>query len=135
MREIIVRPKDGDDIRCEFDRFLSTARSRGWNELKILFGFAWGNYAYENDWIEEVVSPDGLETRVRELEEKGDGSIGEDDLFVTVLAIGIQHTFCHENDIHIEGPHDDPYIDEEAGRYQSLGWELHDRTKEANKPS
>lgn len=135
IREIIVRPKEGDNIRSEFDRFLTTAGSMGWNQLEVLFGFAWGNYTYKDDWIEKVVSPDALKKWVGELEQKGDGAIGEDDLFVTVVATGIQYTFCHENDIHLAGPPDDPYIDAVADRYRSLGWALHDRTKEATEPT
>lgn len=128
-REIIARPKDGDDIRDEFFRFLEEADEKKWGSLGVLFGFAWGNYAYVDNWIEEELNVDELRLRVQELEGRGDGSISEDDLFVTVGATGIQHTFCHENDIHIEGALENDCLTEEAARFRSLGWGVHDRTK------
>lgn len=128
-REIIVRPKPGEDIRGDFARFLTLAGERDWSRLKVLFGFAWGNYAYEDDWIEEVVSPTQLKKRVDVLEENGDGAIGDDDLFITIEGLGTQFTFCHENDIHIEGVLDDPLLASELDRYRDLGWEIYERTK------
>jgi hypothetical protein len=128
-REIVFRPTEGCDIRAEFDRFLATAHEEGWDKLKVLFGFAWGNYAYEGDWIEEVISPGELQARVRGLEDHQDGAIGSDDLFVTVLTTAVRHTFCHENDIHLEGRIDDRYVAAEAARYRSLGWERFERAR------
>ncbi|MEP4076208.1 hypothetical protein [Haloferula sp.] len=128
-REIIVRPKPGEDIRGDFARFLSLASERDWTRLKVLFGFAWGNYAYKADWIEEVMSPTELKERVDALEENGDGAIGDDDLFVSIEGLGIQFTFCHENDIHIEGSPHAPLLVSELDRYRDLGWEIHERTK------
>lgn len=128
-REIIVRPKPGENIRSEFERFLSLAHDRDWSHLKVLFGFAWGSAAYQGDWIEEVISPGTLKERVDELERLGEGAISDDDLFVTLENSGTQFTFCHENDIHVEGSSDDPILAAELDRYRSLGWEIHERTK------
>jgi hypothetical protein len=127
--EIIARPKSGKDIRSEFDRFLELSRKEGWNELKVLFGFAWGNYVYEGDWIEEIISPDELQKRVKDAEMNGDGSISNDDLYIKVLATGRDYTFCHENDIHISGAVGDAHILEEAERFKSLGWEIYENRK------
>ena len=127
-REFVIIPKEGDSIRPEFDRFLEAARERGWDQFNVLFGFAWGNYVYEHNWIAKVISLDDLKSKVTALEHKNDGSIGDDDLFVTVEKTGVQHTFCHENDIHLEGRPDDEYLTAEVARYRHLGWEVHERT-------
>ena len=61
----MARPPENDNIRSEFSRFLAVAQERGWADLKVMFGFAWANYVYENDWLEEVISPDELHARVK----------------------------------------------------------------------
>jgi hypothetical protein len=127
--EVIVRPKTREDVRREFSRFLERARSAGWAELKVLFGFAWGNDVYTGDWIEEILTPDQLLQRVEAAEQKGYGRIGGDDLFVTPIVTGVQHTFCHESDIHLEAADNDAYIASEVLRFRDMGWELHQRFK------
>jgi len=127
--EIVARPTEGEDIRSEFDRFLDLSRKEGWNELKVLFGFAWGNYVYEHDWIEEVMSPNELQKKVQDAEMNGDGSISDDDLHIKVVATGRDYTFCHENDIHISGAIDDAYILDEAERFKSRGWKIYESKK------
>lgn len=64
---------------------------------------------------------------IRSAERNNDGSISEDDLYVTVLATGVEHTFCHENDIHLKGELEDEYMRTEVTRYQENGWEVHER--------
>ena len=95
----------------------------------MLFGFAWGSDAYEDDWIEEALTVDELRLRVQKLEDGGCGAIGKDDLFVSVKATGIQYTFCHENDLHIAGAVDAVSLTEEAARLRLLGWGIQDRIK------
>ena len=131
--EIAARPSDADEVRREFISFIDRAKSKGWSELRVLFGFAWGNYIYEKDWIEEIMTPDQLSERVAAAESARDGKIGSDDLYVTPLAIGVQHTFCHEADIHLEGPDNSDYIASEAARFCSLGCDVYERIKTPNK--
>jgi len=130
--EISARPSSTEDVREEFSRFLDYAKAQGWTELRVLFGFAWGSYIYEKDWIEEIMTPEELAARVAKAELAKDGKIGSDDLYVTPLALGIEHTFCHEADIHLEGPEDSEYIAAEAKRFESLGWTVYERTKIPN---
>ena len=92
-----------------------------------MFGFSWGNYVYDNDWLEEVISPDVLNARVESAEKNNEGSISEDNLFVTVLATAVEHTFCHENDVRLKGELEDEYMMSEVTRYQEIGWEVYER--------
>ena len=127
--KIVARPQNADDVRREFQKFLERAKAQNWTELKVLFGFAWGNTIYENDWLEEIMTPDELAARVSKVELSKDGRIGSDDLYVTPIALGIEHTFCHESDIHLEGSEDSEYIQSELKRFESLGWEIYKTTK------
>jgi len=126
--EIVARPPDGEDIRNEFNRFISIAREAGCQRLSIMFGFAWGNDVYDDDWLEEDLSPSEVETRVMEAEGAGFGAVADDDLFVTVPETGLKYTFCHENDIHVEGDPDGQFIHEERSRFLAMNWIIHERT-------
>lgn len=131
----MARPPQNIDIRSEFSRFLSQATEQGWEEFKVLFGFAWGNYLYEDGWLEEVISLDELDSRVQAAEKSDHGSIGDDDLFITVVATGVEHTFCHENDIHLKGKAHDKYMLTEVTRYQEMGWQVYERRNESGESS
>lgn len=122
---LIVQPKDPAEVRGEYLRFLDEAKARGWMELKVRFGFAWGSVASRREATEEILTPDALAERVMRAEANGEGSIGSDDLHVTPLALGVRVTFCHESDIHLEGPVDSAFLAAEAGRYAALGWKVH----------
>ena len=124
--EIVATPGSGHNIRQEFERLIDHARTSDWRQLKVLFGFAWGNYVYPDEWREEIFSPDELCSRVRNLENQNDGSIGTDDLSITVVSTGLRYTFCHENDIHLEGFAEDPGFCAERIRLQKLGWRIHE---------
>jgi hypothetical protein len=127
--QIVALPESVDDLRNEFRAFIDRAKVERWNELNVLFGFAWGNYIYEKDWIEEIMTPVDLADRVARLEAANDGAIGSDDLFVTPLRLGVKYTFCHEADIHLEGPLESDYIAAESMRLKSLGWTICETTK------
>jgi hypothetical protein len=126
IRKFIAQPKPNGDIRSEFERFLSKAREHGWVRLRVVFGFVWGNYDGANGRPEEIVSPDELEAKVAELEGRGDGAIGEDDLLVTVDEIGVRFIFCHDNDIHLEAEQADAFLDAERDRFLALGWRIYE---------
>lgn len=126
---IIARPKSADLVRKEFDAFLARAEKENWTELNVTFGFAWGNYLYERDWLEELFNANELREKVKEAEENGDGAIGSDDLYVTPVGIGVEYTFCHEADIHLEGSQDSEFLKNEKERYQSMGWDIYETLK------
>ena len=131
--EILARPPEGDTIQDEFNRFLAIAREYGWDKLKVMFGFAWGNDIYNQDWLEEVMSPSELEHKVREAEDSGFGSICDDDLYVAVTNLEVEFTFCHENDIHISGAKDSSFIQSEKIRFLDLGWDVFERIKDTSR--
>lgn len=128
-RRLIVVPVDPAEIRSEFCRFLSQARNSGWTGLRVRFGFAWEETAEGNGNIEETMTPDELAERVDFAEAAGRGKLGEDDLYVTPLATGVEHLFCHDADIHLRGPGDSGYLESEATRYASLGWTVYESVK------
>jgi hypothetical protein len=118
---------DGENIRVAFQQFLVDAAQDPSNQLSVMFGFAWGNDIYASDWLEELLSPSELRARVQSAEEAGLGSISDDDLYVTVAKTGLRYTFCHENDIHVEGDPTSSDINELRSRFLSMGWQVFER--------
>ena len=82
-------------IKSAFGRMVDIGIQYG-DKVTVLFGFAWGNYIY--DWKDQVMSWAELSEAVTNAEENGDGSIGSDDLYLTVGED--KFTFCHHSDIH-----------------------------------
>jgi hypothetical protein len=84
-----------DAIRSAFERMVSIGKRHGGN-VTVLFGFAWGNDIH--DWKDQVMTWAELSGAVRQAEANGVGSIGSDDLHLTIGSD--QFTFCHHSDIH-----------------------------------
>lgn len=128
-RKLIAVPVDPAEIRSEFQRFLDQAKSNGWMELKVRFGFAWETPADRERGLEEILTPMELGERVDAAESAGKGRIGEDDLYLTPVANGVEHLFCHDADIHLTGPGNSVYLESEATRFASLGWVVYESCK------
>ena len=126
IRRIIAVPADTDSIRFEFTRFLDRALAEGWVEMKVRFGFAWSAHPGMGDGTEKMMSPVMLAETVSAAESQNQGKIGSDDLYVTPIALGVEHLFCHDADIHLQGPEESAYIESEAARFSALGWKVYD---------
>jgi hypothetical protein len=129
MRRIIAVPSHAEAVRSEFKRFLDEASLENWVELKVRFGFAWNARPDRGDGAEIIMSPAILAETVAAAESQKEGRIGSDDLFVTPAALGVEHLFCHDADIHLEGPESSEYLESAACRFASLGWAVYDTRK------
>ncbi|MGZ5011395.1 MAG: hypothetical protein ACXV74_10590 [Methylobacter sp.] len=122
-RQIITSVLDGKRLKDELEFMIQYFHEKGVDYCSVLFGFAWGNEYYrENDWSEEKIALAHLAEKVREVDAKGLGALGRDDLFVKVA--GLEFQFCHESDLHIhfiEVRNDD--VEFFYARWQDLGYE------------
>ena len=124
-RRIIAVPATAEAVRFEFERFLDRASAESWEDLKVRFCFAWKARLDPGGDLEQIMSPDNLSEKVAAAESRGEGRIGSDNLYVTPLALGVEHLFCHDADIHLEGPEGSEYLESEASRFASLGWTVY----------
>jgi hypothetical protein len=69
-------------------------------EIKMLFGFAWGN-DYK-DWTSFLVSTDEITIEIDRAEKSGTGNFFNDDTFFYLPEFDCEILFCHEYDIHLE---------------------------------
>ena len=118
-------PPDVEAVRKDFEEFLVQLESTPSEKVVVLFGFAWANEIYEHDWLDLHLTGSELRARVAEAEAAGLGSIGSDDLFITLPALGVERLYCHEADIHvIAADPRHPYVETERQRWLELGWQV-----------
>ncbi len=122
----IGRPPSAKDVRRDFDEFVSQLESTPSETVAVVFGFAWGNEIYEQDWLELDLTGSELRARVAEAEASGLGRIGSDDLYIRFPALGVQRQYCHEADIHVTAADTrHPYVEAERQRWLDRGWEAY----------
>lgn len=125
--EIIATPKTMEEIRPEFERFVKLATDNNWTELDVLFTAGW-EFIYEEvkPTPKKIMTPQELLELLLEVESKNYGKLGDDDIFIKPIGTTIQLKFCHEADIHIEGPVDSEFIRDEKKRFESMGWDVYE---------
>lgn len=126
--ELIGRPSNEAEVRRDFEEFCASLESQPGHQVRVVFGFAWGNNIYKDKWIELELSGADLRKKIAEAEHKKNGRIGEDDLFVTLPDMGVERHYCHEADVHVTAQrHDHPYILAEKQKWIARGWKIYER--------
>jgi len=101
-QEILTYPVTKSQIWCELEFFVEYFRGSGHCDCQVLFGFAWGNKYYPSgEWRAVTIPLDSLVTEIRRVEVAGLGSLGSDDLFVSLPGLDLEFRFCNDSDIHI----------------------------------
>ncbi len=124
--QIVGTPPDPKDIRDDFDGFIQKLERMGIARVKMLFGFAWANELYEKDWLELHVTPKQLREKVSVAEKSGAGSLGDDDIFITVEELGYERQYCHHADIHLEAESSNSFAEEQKAEWIARGWQVHE---------
>lgn len=121
QREILTYPLTREQIWAEFRHFLEYFQAKGVEEGSVLLGHAWAlEYYSENEWIPAAIPLAELETRIQDLEQRGLGELGSDDLFVELG--GVEFRFCHEMDVHLGFDEHHPVIEDFYARWDRLGY-------------
>jgi|SRR5882724_3900794 len=128
--QIIGRPPKKEDVREHFFSFLRQLEDEGVPEVKIMFGFAWGNYIYERDWLCELCSPAEARSRVEDQERKKNGKIGSDDFYISIPGTNYERTYCHEADIHFSSDEPNPIFQITKEEWKRLGWKVFENSSE-----
>ena len=107
-----------DDLRINIDLF----KQMSIDEVLILFGFAWGNFIYEKDWIEQSTSTYNIESLILTAEKDEHGQLGFDDLYIKIPNLNIELQYCHETDIHLTYLDTNELIEAVSKRWTLNGW-------------
>lgn len=105
----------------ELRNFVAFFTSRDVEECLVLFGFAWGiEYYPDKDWEAETILLKELESRILQLEKRGLGEFGYNDVFVELDEI--EFRFCNDTDIHIGFDSHQPFIEDFYSRWETLNY-------------
>ncbi|WP_444888113.1 hypothetical protein [Microbulbifer sp. JMSA008] len=120
-REILTYPLSKEQFWAEFRNFVEYFSKRGIKDCSVLFGFAWGiEYYPGNEWLPEMLSLEELETKITELEARGLGEFGNNDVFVEV--VDLEFRFCNDSDIHVGFNKTNPLVEYFYSRWEELGY-------------
>ena len=107
-----------DDLKDNIALF----KQFGIDNVMILFGFAWGNYIYEKDWIELPTLTDGIQNLILKAEKDDHGELGFDDLYIKLPNCNTELQYCHETDIHLTFSEPNELAQAIKTRWISNGW-------------
>ena len=121
-RELVTDPLGAEDLWADLRTNIELLKASGYNQALVFFGFAWGKHIYENQWQDLPMELDVLEQRIVEAEEKGFGTLGNDNLYFTIEALPIRLTYSYESDIHLSYADENRIVQTIRERWLSQGW-------------
>ena len=78
--KIVTKTLEVDDLWGDLRTTIDLFKQMGINEVLILFGFAWGNFIYEKEWMKQNISTDDIESLIIKAEKDEHGELGFDDI-------------------------------------------------------
>jgi len=121
-REIVTDPVGTEDLWADLRTNIELLKASGYTLALVFFGFAWGEEIYEDQWIEIPISLDDLETKIRNAEEKGFGSLGNDNLYFTIEELPLRLNYSYESVIHLSYSEGNEIALTIQKRWLSQGW-------------
>ena len=121
-RELLTDPLGLEDLWADLRENIEFLKASGYTEALVFFGFAWGEQIYEDKWREFPINLDDLESRVRDAEHKGFGSLGKDNLYFTIEDIPIRLNYSYESVIYLSYSEGSDIASAIEQRWLSRGW-------------
>lgn len=120
-RQLLTYPLSNSQIRGEFAFTVEHLLRAGFDSCEVLFGFAWGHEYYpDTHWVAETMALSSVVAKVAELEARGIGCLGADDLYLKLPTY--EFLFCNDSDIHLYFSEDSPLVEVFFTRWQSMGY-------------
>lgn len=121
-RELLTFPMTAAQLRDELVFTVAQLRDSGFTACDVTFGWAWGIAYYPGDrWVAEPVPLDSLLAKLAEVESRGIGRLGADDLFLEFPTFSLH--FCHESDVHLGFDEHFDLVEVFFARWQRLGYQ------------
>ncbi len=110
-----------EKLLTEVAEIISFFTSVGVNTCHVMLGFGWGIKYYPSDeWEKEEIMLDSLQAFIENIEDKGLGKIGKDDLFIWVGST--EFKLCNDGDIHLRCSNVTEEQEYFLKRWQQKGW-------------
>lgn len=121
-REIITDPLDAKDLKVDLRQNMVLLQEWGIYKILLLFGYAWGNSYYRGIWKDIPVTPGQVENLVTEIEHKGYGALGNDNLYITIPDLEVRLQYSYECDIHLSYSIPDDFVQSIYDRWTAKDW-------------
>ena len=121
-REIVTDPLGTEDLWTDLRTNIEFLKASGYTAAMVFFGVGWGGDIYEGQWKDIPMSLDDIETSVRDAEEKGFGSLGNDNLYFTIEELPLRLNYSSESVIRLSFSAGDEIASVMQKRWLSQGW-------------
>jgi hypothetical protein len=120
-KQIVTRIISPSELEEEMRRILDLLSAASYKEVKIMFGFAWGNWIYSDQWEYIPIPISEVMKRIQDEVDAGNGRIGDDDLYMLHPLYNCRLQFCHESDIHLWYTEGTPFVKDLFGQWAEMG--------------
>jgi len=123
-KEMVTDPLGAEDLWADLHINLKHLQELGIEEVLIFFGFSWGKSFYGQDepWHDILVPLGAVEKMLTEAHEKGWGTLGNDNLYITIPILDVRLQYSHEVDIHLSFGTVNPFVTTVLDRWASNQW-------------
>ena len=129
IREVITDPLDVADLWADLRENLRLIQQMGIKQVRLFFGYSWGEHIYENRWVEFPIHPAHVEQRILEAERKQYGSVGDDNFYVRIPDIEVRVEYTYETDIHLSYAEENSFVTTVLERWSANEWMMESRTR------
>ena len=118
--ELVSDERERGELEAFLRRLLELLRDAGVARLDVRFGYAWEGRSEER--VEEAVPLEEVRERIASAERRGEGALGEDDVFLTPEELDIRVQLCHHGDVHVSFGGPDEVVEWIREAWRADGW-------------
>ena len=123
-REMVTDPLGVEDLWSDLRINLESLKRLGVKEILLLFGFSWGKSIYreEKTWHEMPAALDEVEKLIFDAQDKGYGTLGQDNLYMSIHDFDARLQYSNDIDIHLSFGKMNPFVKSVLDRWRANEW-------------
>ena len=129
IREVITDPLDAADLWADLRENLWLIQRMGIQQIRLFFGYSWGEHIYEDRWVEIPIHPAQAQQRVIEAEQERYGSVGDDNFYIRIPDIEVRVEYSYESDIHLSYAEENSFVKTVLARWNANEWMMERKRK------
>jgi len=122
IREVVTDPLDAADLWFDLRENIRLIQQIGLSDVRLFFGYSWGNHIYDGQWVEMATSPVQVEQRVADAERNHYGCVGNDNFYIRIPDIQVRVEYTYETDIHLSYATENAFVKTVLKRWISNEW-------------
>ena len=129
IREIVTDPLDAADLWFDLRENLRLIQKMGLRDVRLFFGYSWGNHIYDGQWMEMTTSPEQLEQRIIDAEQNSYGRVGDDNFYIRIPDIEVRVEYTYQSDIHLSYATENSFVKTVLKRWTKNEWMIERKNK------